>query len=177
MAETTAEKPQAEEVQQQSLQPEEKQPEKEPPKKAKLPKEGGLLLTVLTILFVLVGIGELALWSFTGFRFFQGSQARRAYQAQQAAQTGTAPSASSYSGPWLIVENGTVVWRWEEDLTGSNGSSSVTVGGIGSTQNTVTPVLKTPYPPPPWERTDPEEYARQAANASEPVSPQTPTQT
>lgn len=82
----------------------------------KVPKERSLLCTILTILLVLVGIGELALLGYIGLLARQGAQNRQSY-AQPTAQPsgGSARSgAGSYAGPWLMVENGTVTWEWEE---------------------------------------------------------------
>lgn len=98
---------------------------KEPPK---LPKERNPLLTVLTILLVLVGVGELALWGYFGFSTFRANRALRQYEAEQQAAAEERASrgltaGSSYSAR-LKVENGQVTWRREDDLSAGGGTTS-----------------------------------------------------
>ena len=131
------------------------EPEQKPKKPPKPPKQREILLPILTILFVLVGIAELGLLFVTGFGVFRGSQARRAYEAQQA-ELQNEPERSlgaSYCGPGLMIENGEVVWRRVDDLTQNgqgSGQGTETGGGAQATEY----VLKTPYPPPPWNKPD-----------------------
>lgn len=131
------------------------EPEQPPQKTPPPPKKRELLLTVLTILFVLVGIAELGLWTITGFGVFRTSQARRAYEAQQAGlQTGNSqPLGFNYSGPGLIIENGEIVWQRVDDLTPNtaiSGQDSVQGTGVVGNNPAVDPTLYVPYPPPPW---------------------------
>lgn len=107
-------------------------PEQAPAKPApKPPKEGNALISILTVLLVVVGIGELFLLGLFGFRFYQGRLALRQYESSRSGtQTDSAQAASmaSYSGPWLKIENGQVVWRREDDLaSGASGGTSVEV--------------------------------------------------
>lgn len=95
---------------------ESKAPEPERRPVPKVPKEREPLRTFLTILLVLVGLGEAALLGYVGLCARDGIQARRNYEAQLASTPSeTVPStgAGSYAGPWLMIENGVVTWEWE----------------------------------------------------------------
>ena len=52
-----------------------------------------------------------------------------------------------------MIENGEVVWRRVDDLTQNGQGSGQGTGTGGGTQATEY-VLKTPYPPPPWNKPD-----------------------
>ena len=126
----------------------------------KVPKESNPLLTVLTLLWVLVGLGEIALMLFIGISAYRGSLARQAYESQLAEnptqQTAPGSSKASYAGPWLMIENGEVIWRSENSPLG--GVSQMQTGPAlegGTTDNPT----QTSYPRPPssppsaWTRT------------------------
>lgn len=107
--------------------------EPEQGKKPELPQEKHLLLNVLTILLVVVGIGELAALGLCGFHLYRGMLVKQQYEAQLAeAVSGTAQSAStvSYGGPGLKIENGVVVWQREDELPAGG------VSGVGATVDT-----------------------------------------
>ena len=53
------------------------EPEQKQRELPKVPKERNPLLTILTLLLVVVGIGELALWGYFGFSTVQVNRARR----------------------------------------------------------------------------------------------------
>ena len=173
MATATEEKKLPEQTDEKPVKEKDKKPQKPP-------KERNLLLTIVTILFVLVGIAELALWGYAGFGVFRGSQAQRAYEARQAAlQSGTdRPTGASYGGPWLIIENGEVIWRRTDDLTQSGlGSRPGSVqDGLtgGSSTDTIPRGLWIPYPPPPWAR---DNTPRQSETPQTDQPNQTPMQT
>lgn len=61
------------------------EPEQKQRELPKVPKERNPLLTILTLLLVVVGIGELALWGYFGFSTVQVNRARRQYEAEQKA--------------------------------------------------------------------------------------------
>lgn len=121
-------------------------PERESGKKAEKPEKGALpqgdgpLLTILTILLVAVGIFELALGVFMGFGLYRGILAQRAYEARskddEPGQTEAVQTGASYAGPWLTIENGTVTWRREEGLGGSDGTQSGLEAGDGLDERT-----------------------------------------
>lgn len=76
-----------------------------------------ILLPVLTILLILVGIGEAIFWGYFGFSAYASSLARERYEQQQKALSEEQAAkgvrgGSSYS-PNLRVENGTVTWERE----------------------------------------------------------------
>ena len=121
-----------------------------------LPKERNPLLALLTVLLVLVGVSELAVWGWFGFSAFQSSRAQRQYEAEQraAAEERAAQgivSGSAY-GPRLKVENGQVTWRLEDEdqLPAGGGTSSgaaVSQGGgaqAGQSQSRIY-IPKIPY--------------------------------
>ena len=112
-------------------------PEEKPAEPEKPPKEKGrLLLPVLTILLVAPGISEAAFWALMGINSYRTSLAQQQYEqrlaeaeAERKAQGIT--GASAY-GPAFKVENGTVTWRWEDEIpafgTGGTGSAQGTAG-------------------------------------------------
>lgn len=111
----------------------EKQKKEQEKKKPELPKERHPLLSVLTFLLVLVGIGELGALGLCGFHLYRGMLVRQQYEARTAGEEAgtvqTAPAAS-YGGPGLKIENGVVVWQREDELPAGGGS------GIDATVDT-----------------------------------------
>lgn len=113
------------------------EPEQKQRELPKVPKERNPLLTILTLLLVVVGIGELALWGYFGFSTVQVNRARRQYEAEQKAAAeerasrGTA-YASAY-GPRLKVKNGQGTWRIEDEdrLPAGGGTTSGTTASQG----------------------------------------------
>lgn len=89
--------------------------EDSPQKVPKAPKQRDILLPVLTVLLILVGIGEAVFWGYYGFSAYARSLARERYEQQQKAedQPTKGLGGSSYS-PNLKVENGTVIWEREK---------------------------------------------------------------
>ena len=95
----------------------------ESPKPPKLPKDRSPLLIFLTILLVLVGLGEAGLWGCFGLGTYRNSLALRQYEAQQKAYQEERASkgvlGGSAYGPNLKVENGVVTWQREDKLSGA----------------------------------------------------------
>ncbi len=116
----------------------ETEPKPEPKKPPKVPKDGNPLLKILTILLILVGVGELALVGYYGFGVFQSNRAMRQYEAEQEAlreeQLSRGTTAGSSFGPTLKVENGTVTWRREDDRP-TGGTAAPSEGTPVSSQN------------------------------------------
>ena len=133
-----------------------KEAAKEQPKKKKEPKEGGALLTVLTLLLVLVGVGEMALLVYMGFGAYQGIRTQRAYEEQRASNSSTAPAVAqvSYAGPWLTIENGQVTWRNENSPFRSDLGSTATIpDSTGGSQDQDDYPRMPSSPPRSWIRT------------------------
>lgn len=85
-------------------------------KNQKQKKGNGPLLPILTVLLVLVGLGEAALWGYFAFASFRANRALRQYEAEQSGQEQTVRTAgASAYGPRMKVENGQITWRLEED--------------------------------------------------------------
>lgn len=89
-------------------------PSEEPQKKP----ERNILIPVLTVLLVLLGIGEAAFWGYFALSAYSNSLARERYEQQQKTLSEEQASkgvrgGSSYS-PNLKVENGTVTWEREK---------------------------------------------------------------
>lgn len=119
----------------------------------KVKKERSILIPILTVLLVLVGIGELVLIGFLGLSAYRGIQERKDLEAQQAqddpSETAPVSARASYSGPWRKVEAGTVVWTWEEDqppVTTLGQSQPTGTGGDGAQDEDAYP--RTPSSPP-----------------------------
>lgn len=102
--------------------------EEEAMKKQKSSGGAGPLRVILTILLVLVGIGEVALWGYFGVGTVRNNIALRQYEARQRAleeeraARGTV-GGSSY-GPNLKVENGTVTWQREDWISAGTSQSA-----------------------------------------------------
>lgn len=131
----------APEEQAQSPAPSSEQPQEEQAQPPDPPKQSNLLLNLLTILLVVLGIGEAALLGYVGFQAFLGIQARDRYLAQQPGTQVDEPqqlSGASYLGPRLQIENGVVVWRSEDNpLGGTGGGTSPTqTAGTGEGETT-----------------------------------------
>lgn len=99
-----------------------------PEKAPKDPNRSSILLPVLTVLLILIGIGEAIFWGYFGLSAYARSLARERYEQQQKVLAEEQASkgirgGSSYS-PNLRVENGTVTWEREE--RGYAGSSQPT---------------------------------------------------
>lgn len=122
-----------------------------PQETPKNPKRRDMLLPVLTVLLILVGIGEAVFWGYFGFSAYARSLARERYEQQQKAfaeeQASKGLGGSSYS-PNLKVENGTVTW--EREKWGYSGSSqpantSSTPRREDGLRLSSVPVVKIPY--------------------------------
>ena len=97
-------------------------------KKQKPARKGNPLLVILTVLLVLAGVGELALWGYFGVATVRSNLALRQYESQQRALEEERAArgivgGSSY-GPNLKVENGTVTWQREDWISAGNSQSS-----------------------------------------------------
>ena len=82
------------------------------------PRQHNILLPVLTVLLILLGIGEAVFWGYFGLSTYAHSLARERYEQQQKALAEDQASkgvkgGSSYS-PNMKVENGTVTWEREK---------------------------------------------------------------
>ena len=89
-----------------------------------------ILLPALTILLILVGIGEAVFWGYFGLTTYAHSLSRERYEQQQKALAEEQASkgirgGSSYS-PNLKVENGTVTWEREKQGYAGSGQVSNT---------------------------------------------------
>lgn len=105
-------------------------PEDTPQEAPKASKENSILLPVLTVLLVLVGIGEAVFWGYFGLSAYARSLARERYEQQQKALAEEQASngirgGSSYS-PNLKVENGTVTWEREKWVYSGSGQPANT---------------------------------------------------
>lgn len=92
--------------------------EETPEDAQKEPRQRNILLPVLTVLLILLGIGEAVFWGYFGLSAYSHSLARERYEQQQKALAEEQASkgirgGSSYS-PNLKVENGTVTWEREK---------------------------------------------------------------
>ena len=89
----------------------------EPPKEPK--KKVEILIPLLTVLLILIGLGEAAFWGCFGFSSYRNSLTRERYEAQQKALEEERASkgllGGSAYGPNLKVENGTVTWEREKE--------------------------------------------------------------
>lgn len=94
-------------------------------KNQKQKKGNGPLLPILTVLLVLVGLCEAALWGYFAFASFQANRALRQYEAEQSGQeqAARAAGASAY-GPRMKVENGQITWRLEDDIDPTAGGTA-----------------------------------------------------
>ena len=91
----------------------------DPPKEKKRRESGGVLLTLLKVLFALLAVAELALLVFIGVRYVGSSIASPALPEVTDPGTGTVQtvSSSSYIGPGLYIKDGEVIY----DYTGVTG--------------------------------------------------------
>lgn len=93
-------------------------PESLPEESQKKPRQSNILIPLLTILLVLLGIGEAVFWGYFALSAYSNSLARERYEQQQKALAEEQASkgirgGSSYS-PNLKVENGAVTWEREK---------------------------------------------------------------
>lgn len=93
-------------------------PENPPEEAQKKPGQSNILIPLLTILLVLLGIGEAVFWGYFALSAYSSSLARERYEQRQKALAEEQASkgirgGSSYS-PNLKVENGTVTWEREK---------------------------------------------------------------
>jgi len=98
---------------------EEPTPSEEPEKQEEKPKEKReLLIPFLTVLLILLGIGEAVFWGGFGLAAYQNKLAAEQYEAQQKAleeeRASRGELGGSAYGPNLKVENGTVTWEREK---------------------------------------------------------------
>lgn len=96
----------------------------------KASKRGGVLIPLLTVLLILVGIGEALFWGYFGFSTYARSLARERAEQQQKTeeQSSKGLGGSSYS-PNLKVENGTVTWEREKWRYSGSGQPANTAAG------------------------------------------------
>lgn len=101
-----------------------------PQETPKAAKQRDILLPVLTVLLILLGIGEAVFWGYFGFSAYARSLARERYEQQQKSeeQSSKGVGGSSYS-PNLKVENGTVVWEREKWRYSGSGQPANTSAG------------------------------------------------
>ena len=93
-------------------------------------KGRGILLPLLTVLLILVGIGEVVFWGYFGFSTYARSLAReRAEQQQKAEEQGSRGLGGSSYSPNLKVENGTVPWEREKWWYSGSGQPANTAAG------------------------------------------------
>lgn len=112
----------------------EQAPEAKPTEPEKPPKEKRrLVLPVLIVLLIIIGISEVIFWSLMGINSYRIDRARQRYEERLAAAEAEREAqgiigASAY-GPGFKVENGTVTWRWEDEIpTPEAGSIQSTSG-------------------------------------------------
>lgn len=116
------------------------------------PKRRDILLPVLTVLLILIGIGEAVFWGYFGFSAYAHSLARERYEQQQKALAEEQASkgikgGSSYS-PNLKVENGTVTWereKWGYSGSGQPANTSATPRREDGLRLASLPVFRIPY--------------------------------
>ena len=122
-----------------------------PQESSKDPKRRDILLPVLTVLLILIGIGEAVFWGYFGFSAYARSLARERYEEQQRVleeeRASRGLGGSSYS-PNLKVENGTVVWEREQWRYSGSGQAANTAAGPqreDGVRLSGLPVIKIPY--------------------------------
>ena len=91
-----------------------------PPKEKK-----SLLLPCLTVLLILLGLGEAVFWGLYGLSSYQNARALKLYEERQQAMAeereAQGITGGSAYGPRLKVENGVVTWQREDELPEWNG--------------------------------------------------------
>ena len=112
----------------------EQQEATEQPAEQKQPGQGNVLIPVLTVLLVLLGIGEAAFWGYFALSAYSQSLARERYEQQQRAlmeeQTSKGIRGGSSLSPNLKVENGIVTWEREKwAYTGSSQPANTSSSG------------------------------------------------
>lgn len=99
------------------------------------PQKRDPILILLTVLLVIVGVAELGLLAFAGIRTYQARSSQAAVSDGEEPGDGTdgerRVGRATYSGPWIRVEEGVVVWRWEDDGTGGLGGGTSGIRTIG----------------------------------------------
>lgn len=123
-----------------------------PEEAAAAPKRSSILLPVLTVLLILLGIGEAVFWGYFGFSAYVRSLERERYEQQlrvleeERASRGTI-GGSSYS-PNLRVENGTVTWErehWGYTGSGQPANTSTVPRREDGLRLSRLPVVRIPY--------------------------------
>ena len=148
------------------------QEEERPEESKKTPKERNIL-PILTVLLVLVGIGEVVFWGYFGFSVYANSLARERYEQQQKAlaeERAGILGGSSYS-PNLKVENGTVTWereKWTYSGSGQPSNTSATPRREDGLRLSRLPVVKIPYTLAEMDETLP--YSGPVSNGEAPAS-------
>lgn len=99
-----------------------------PPQEPEQPKEKkNILLPCLTVLLIVLGIGEAVFWGLYGLSSYQNARALKLYEQQQKAlaeeREAQGITGGSAYGPRLKVENGVVAWQREEELPEWNGQN------------------------------------------------------
>ena len=124
-----------------------------PEEPQKKPKQSNILIPLLTVLLVLLGIGEAVFWGYFAVSAYSNSLARERYEQQQKALAEEQASkgirgGSSYS-PNLKVENGTVTWEREKrSYAGSSqpaNTTSSTPQRADGLRLSRLPVIRVPY--------------------------------
>lgn len=132
--------------------PPQESPESTPEESPKAPKQHNILLPVLTILLILVGIGEAVFWGYFGLSAYARSLERERYEQQQKVLEEEQASkgvkgGSSYS-PNLRVENGTVTWereKWGYAQSSQPTNTSTTLRRKDGLRLARLPVFSIPY--------------------------------
>ena len=111
----------------------EQQEAQEQPSEQKQPGQGNFLIPFLTVLLVMLGIGEAVFWGYFALSAYSQSLARERYEQQQRAlmeeQTSKGIRGGSSLSPNLKVENGVVTWEREKwAYTGSSQPSNTSTG-------------------------------------------------
>lgn len=93
-------------------------------KPVKVKKEGNIVLTFLTVLLFLSGVGEAGLLGYIGLATVQGRAEQQSHESRLPAVTDDMPSnpkplTYKYLGSWRHEEDGVVLWAWDDNLTGS----------------------------------------------------------
>lgn len=118
---------------------EEKTPQAPPPPPRPKKDWGGFFLPILTVLLILVGICEAFVCAFLGISLFRGLQAQKAAEGQSEQSPTQSAGTTSFSGPTLTIENGTVIRQEErEPASSASGTADQTGQTSGEEEKPVT---------------------------------------
>lgn len=133
--------------------PPQESPEELPEETQKESKKRDILIPVLTVLLVLLGIGEAVFWGYFALSAYSSSLARERYEQQQKALAEEQASkgirgGSSYS-PNLKVENGIVTWEREDRAYAGSSQPANTASATPRREDGLrlasSPVIRVPY--------------------------------